>query len=112
MTTTGRSRGFSIALSVLGLALHCAAVAAPKTLNGTVSYRERIALPPSAVVEVKLVEVSRADAPATTIAETSITPAGQVPVQYRLEFDDTEINPGRTYALQARVTSARDPYWT
>jgi uncharacterized lipoprotein YbaY len=36
------------------------------TLNGTVSYRERIALPPSAVARSSLVDVSLADAPATT----------------------------------------------
>lgn len=82
-----------------------AALAETKTLNGTVAYRERIALPPNASVEVKLVDVSRADAPAKTIAEITISPKGQVPVPYRLEYDDAAIVAGRSYALQARITA-------
>ena len=34
------------------------------TVTGTVTYRERIALPATAVVEVTVADVSRADAPA------------------------------------------------
>lgn len=34
-----------------------------KTITGTVAYRERIALPPNAVVTVTLEDVSLADAP-------------------------------------------------
>lgn len=84
--------------------LSSAVMAESRNLNGTVTYRERIALPPSAVVEVKLVDVSRADAPSQTIAETSIRPAGQVPVSWQLRFDDADITPGRRYALQARIS--------
>lgn len=48
---------------------------------GTVTYRPRIALPPNAVVEVSLVDVSRADAPAITLAGQSIVTGGrQVPI--------------------------------
>lgn len=93
-----------IAFVVLAVTFHFeAAMAASRTLSGTVTYRERIALPPSAVVEVELVEVSLADAPSITIAETSVNPSGQVPVPYELRFDDAVIKPGQTYSLQARV---------
>ena len=100
--TAGWSCGFAIALTLLGIMPQ--AVAAPKTLSGTVTYRERIALPPGATIEVKLVDVSRADAPATTIAETSVTAAAQVPIPYALAFDDAGIEPRRRYTLQARIT--------
>ncbi|MHC6802504.1 YbaY family lipoprotein, partial [Vibrio antiquarius] len=40
------------------------AEASMKTITGTVAYRERIALPPNAVVTVALEDVSLADAPA------------------------------------------------
>jgi hypothetical protein len=43
------------------------AAAAPAMITGTVTYRERIALPPTAVIKVQLVDVSRADAPAVVI---------------------------------------------
>ncbi|WP_367272350.1 YbaY family lipoprotein [Phreatobacter sp.] len=61
-----------IAAGFAGLALGlnaAAAMAETRTLSGMVIYRERIALPPSAVVEVKLVDISLADAPSRTIAE-------------------------------------------
>lgn len=78
-------------------------MAEPRLLNGTVTYRERIALPPSAAIEVKLVDVSRADAPSRTIAETSMAANGQVPIPYELKFDSDEIQTGRSFALQARI---------
>jgi len=94
------------------MALWCAAAAAaPRTLEGTVTYRERMALPPSAVLEVKLLDVSRADAAARTIAQTSVAPAGQVPIRYRLQFDDAEIVPGGRYALQARIMVEGQPWF-
>lgn len=97
----------ALVLAVLGLAFHLAATAAiakTRTLRGTVTYRERMALPPSAVVEVKLVDVSLADAPSRTIAATTIRPRGQVPIPYRLRFDDRKIRPRHSYALEARIT--------
>jgi putative lipoprotein len=69
-----------------------------------VTHRERIALPPSAVVEVKLVDVSRADGPSKTIAEVSKVVEGQIPILYKLKFDSADIQPGHSYALQARIT--------
>lgn len=44
------------------------------TVTGTVTYRERIALPPGATVTVRLQDVSRADAPAEVLAEEMIVP--------------------------------------
>lgn len=73
-----RWRSVAVAFALLGLMLPASeAFARQHTLNGTVSYRERIALPPSAVVEVKLVDVSLADAPARTLARASVAPAGK-----------------------------------
>ena len=73
-------------------------------LTGSVTYRERIALPPSAVITVKLVDVSRADAPAVLIAEQVIAKAGrQVPFEFALEYDAARIQPSHTYAVQVRI---------
>ncbi|CAN7386281.1 YbaY family lipoprotein [Bosea sp. LjRoot90] len=77
--------------------------AAPRTLSGTVVYRERIALPPGATVEVSLLDVSLADAPSRTIARTRIAPRGQVPIPYRLRFNDAVVRPGHRYALRAEI---------
>lgn len=73
-------------------------------VTGTVTYRQRIALTPSAIVEVKLLDVSRADAPAVTIAEQTIRPEGrQVPIEFELRYDPRRINPRHRYTVQARI---------
>ena len=46
-------------------------------VTGTVDYRERMALPPDAVVEVRLSDVSRQDVAAPVIAETTVLPEGR-----------------------------------
>jgi putative lipoprotein len=80
-------------------------VAAEKTLKGEVMYRERIALPPNAVLSVQLADVSLADAPAAIVGERKVAPAGQVPIKFEISFDPTVIRPNMTYALQARITA-------
>lgn len=73
-------------------------------VTGSVTYRERIALPPSAIITVKLVDVSLADAPAVLIAEQVIATAGrQVPFEFALEYDAARIQPSHTYAVQVRI---------
>ncbi|MBN9469331.1 MAG: META domain-containing protein [Bosea sp.] len=97
------SRRAFVATLALGLLLPAGgAFATTRTLRGTVSYRERIALPPGAIVEVKLLDVSLADAPARIIAETRVSGARN-PARYVLHFDRTQIQPRRRYALQARI---------
>lgn len=73
-------------------------------VTGSVAYRERIALPPTAVVTVRLVDVSRADAPSVLIAEQVIHTAGrQVPFAFELDYDASRILPSHTYSVQARI---------
>ena len=73
------------------------------TLAGTVWYRQRSSLPEGAVVEVSLLDVSRADAPATVLAQTQIVPTTQVPIAFTLHYDAGQIQPGHSYALQAKI---------
>jgi putative lipoprotein len=73
-------------------------------VTGTVTYRERIALPPTALVTVRLVDVSRADAPSIVMGEQVIRPAGrQVPFEFSIPYDPSQIQPQYTYAVQARI---------
>lgn len=102
---------FGVAPLLLGLAVMPAnSLAAQRTIEGEVLYRERIAMPPDAVVIVQLADVSLADAPARIIAEQTIKPTGQVPVPFSLSFDEAELKSGRTYALQARI-NVGDTLW-
>ena len=78
-------------------------VAARGVVTGTVTYRERVALRPDAVVEVKLIDVLMADAPAVTIGEQIIENPGQVPVAFEIEYDPADIDPRLSYAVRAVI---------
>lgn len=74
-----------------------------RTIEGNVVYRERMMLPAGARVEVELVDVSLADAPATVIGRTEIKDATASPIPYRISYDPALIEPRHSYALQARI---------
>ena len=85
-------------------ALESATEAAQAALTGTVTYRTRTALPPGAVIEVRLLDVSRADAPADTLARTEIVTRGeQVPLPFTLRYAADQIQPRRRYRVQATI---------
>ncbi len=74
-------------------------------LTGSVTYRPRIALPPDAVVTVQLLDVSRADAASTTLAEQTIRTDGmQVPIPFRLTYNPFDIDPRMRYAVRATIS--------
>ncbi len=75
----------------------------PASVTGTVAYRERIALSPEAVVEVQLLDVSLADAPAKLIAKQAIQPKHQVPIPFELVYDPAEIDQRFTYTVRATI---------
>ena len=79
------------------------AMAEAGTLRGTATYRERIALPPGAVLEVMLEETSRADAPAARIAEARVVAQHQVPIPFALTCDMARIDPRGRYAVRATL---------
>jgi putative lipoprotein len=102
------NRRHMIGLMAVAFALPAVqAEARSMTLTGTVTYRERMMLPPNSTVEVSLVDISLADAPAKTIARHVIRRARASPIRYRLAFDSSQIRKGRTYALQARITQGK-----
>jgi len=75
------------------------------TVSGIVTYREKIALPSEGVVvTVKVEDVSRADAPATTIGEQIIeNPGHQVPIPFEIEYNPDDIDERYTYAMRVRI---------
>ncbi len=78
--------------------------AAAATVTGTVTYRERIALPPNAVIKVQLVDVSRADAPSIVHGEQVLQSSGrQPPFAFEISYDPAKIVANYTYGVQARI---------
>jgi YD repeat-containing protein len=75
-----------------------------ETVSGTVSYRQRIALPPNTQIVVQLLDVSRQDAPAEVLATETITLGDrQVPVPFTLAYNPDRIIANNTYAVNARI---------
>jgi putative lipoprotein len=79
--------------------------ASQSVITGTVTYRNRSALPPTAVIEVSLQDISLADAPAKVISTQQIEAGGnQPPFAYELTYDPAQIDPRYTYSVSARIT--------
>lgn len=73
------------------------------TIRGTVSYRERIALPAGAQARVWLVDAADENGP--VIAETSVTLNRQVPANFELTYEPRDISRQRSYVLRAELSS-------
>jgi putative lipoprotein len=90
--------------AVFARGCHITSPAQASTLTGTVAYRTRQALPAGAVVEVRLVEVSRADAPADPLArQVLVTKGEQVPLPFTITYAPGALETGRRYAVQATI---------
>jgi putative lipoprotein len=104
MSRTVLFAALALALAACGFRQSTPPVApVPAELTGTVSYRERIALPPDAQLRVRLEEIARGDGPPQFIAETTVPRIGQPPVRFRIALDPRVIDPRRAYTLTARI---------
>lgn len=97
------TRRAALAAASLVVAAPRLASAQGAAITGTATYRERIALPPGAVLEVELLDISRADAPAGRIAAARIEVQGQVPIRFSLPFDPARIEQRGRYSVSARL---------
>ncbi|MGL3820314.1 YbaY family lipoprotein [Sphingopyxis sp. R3-92] len=103
------TRAVALSLATLPLAA-CATIMPseePVSVTGNITYRERMALPPTVQVEIQLADVSLMDAPSKTIAQQSFTADGrQVPFPFTLTVDQRRLDPRGRYAVSARITDA------
>lgn len=100
------SRRLGLAAAILLSAFAMLSCRQPLELTGTVTYRARMALPPGAVLEVQLADVSRTDVPAVIIARRTYTSLGSPPYAFALRPDVRQLDPHATYAVQARILVA------
>ncbi len=74
------------------------------SVTGSISYRERIALPSHALVTVTIQDVSLADAPAKVIAKHRFETNGyQVPYEFELSYDKSKIDARHRYSVSVRI---------
>jgi putative lipoprotein len=74
-----------------------------KSIEGSVWYRERIALTPNARIHVLLEDVARMDAPSVVIAESTIVPRDGPPWHFSLAYDPHRLNDRGRYTLRVRI---------
>ena len=73
-------------------------------VEGSIYYRERIALPDNAQVSVSLQDISLADAPSVLLAKQEFEANGnQVPFYFKLDYNKANILPQHTYSVSARI---------
>jgi len=82
-------------------------------ISGSVTYRERIALPQDATLTVELLDVSKQDVKAERLAQQS-WPVGsrQVPLAFELPFYPADVNPRHSYTLRATLTRSDELLFT
>ncbi len=99
--------GSILAALVAACALGCAAPPAAEmaTVSGTATYLASMAMPPEAVLMVRIEDVSIADRAAPVLAEVR-EPFGarQVPIPFVLKVPRTKIDPKASYALRAEIS--------
>lgn len=87
------------------------------TVTGTLTYLVRMALPPQAVVQLQLLDLS-GEGSGTQVAEQKFA-LGQhsVPVPFTLKVDSSKIDPKHTYGVSAHISlvgelrfATREPY--
>jgi len=74
------------------------------TLKGLVAYRERMALPADAVVDVWIADTSPGIVAAVLLAETTVKAEGrQVPIPFEVRYDAARVQAGHTYGVRAAI---------
>ena len=94
--------GFAAIVGVVAFLL-CAQAHAQDVIRGTASYRERLMLPPQAVFEARLEDVSRADAPSRVLGQSQITGANS-PIRFEIPYLREMISAASRYSVSARIT--------
>jgi len=99
------SRWFTLvaACAITLVLLSGAPASATNRVSGTATYRERIALPPDAVLEVRLDDVSLADAPAIELGRIRVENPGNPPFAFEISYDPDQIDSRHVYAVRATI---------
>jgi putative lipoprotein len=110
LTTSSRFQRL-LALSLAMAATGCTASPAQSIrteanlapIEVTVTWRERMRLPPDAQLIVTVADVARAGAPATVLAETVVDAVPPPPIRVELPIDGLALDPRARYSARARV---------
>ncbi|WP_422417468.1 YbaY family lipoprotein [Pseudomonas sp. GZD-222] len=75
-----------------------------QTLDVTLLFAvTRLGLPSGVTVTLTLADISRADAPAITLAEQTLLAGPEIGFDFNLRYDSRMVDERMTYALMARI---------
>lgn len=93
-----------IAVAVALLALPVLAQAqSANTVSGTITYRDRVALPANAVVTVQIARVWADRGPEVIAEQSFATNGAQPPLAYSIAYDPTRIDQDGSYTVQSNI---------
>ncbi|OUS36998.1 hypothetical protein A9Q94_07320 [Rhodobacterales bacterium 56_14_T64] len=96
-------RGFMTMVLAASTAIAGVSMVRAGTVDGSVTYLQRIAVPPDAKLLVELRDVSLMDVASKLVASQEYDLTG-VPTDYELSFLNSEILANNSYAVSARIT--------
>jgi copper homeostasis protein (lipoprotein) len=73
-------------------------------VKGTATYLQRMALPPHAVFDAHVEDVSRADTPAEAIGLVHIIGPGNPPIAFAIDIDPQRVDERHRYSVRATIT--------
>ena len=78
---------------------------ARNTITGTAMFRERIAVPSGARLDVRLIQERQGRSPSRVIASESVPLRGRVPVPFSISFNQRDIVRSASHVLEAEIVS-------
>jgi putative lipoprotein len=87
-----------------GLVMPQSVSAEETTISGELSYRERMMLPPGAVLTVQLADMSPAGNAGIVVASETFSTANEMPAGFKMTIDPAKIRSGESYAIQAQIS--------
>ncbi len=102
----------TVLAAFLGTAVACGSFGSSGAITGEVRFVREVALPEGAVVTVRLLDTSLADASAVELGRDVIENAERLPVRFRIEYDRDRISGRAEYTLSADVRHGDDLLYT
>ena len=101
-----------ITMAVLATALAATVACAPSgyagSVSGEVRFAREVELPEGAVITVRLLDITLADAPSVELGLDVIENADRLPAGFRVEYDRDRVVSGNEYSLSADVRHGDD----
>ena len=95
-------------VALVATAIACGSSGSEGVITGEVRFAREVDLPEGAVVTVRLLDTSLADAAAVELGRHVVEDADRLPVRFRIEYDRDAISEGAEYSLSADVRLGDD----